>query len=97
MTRDLGVNLSGSFKSEKGVGEAARSDIRSLTAARVPFVLNPWTDFGSSNQILTRGKVSRVNRYPINLIHINADCFGDFRLERGPGYFEGPYNIGCWA
>ena len=92
-----GVNLSGFFSSEKGVGEAARSDVRSLRAAGVPFVLHEEVDLGSENSVRVSGRRTTDSPYDVNLIHMNADQLLHFHDRRGRRYFEGRYNIGCWA
>ena len=70
---ELGVNVSGYFASEKGMGEASRSDVRCLRAADVPFVLNNITDMLSSNSDHQLDEyMSDTNPYPVNLIHVNA-------------------------
>ncbi len=44
MERPFGVNLSGYFNSEKGLGEGVRSELRGLAAANIPHVLNNYME-----------------------------------------------------
>jgi glycosyltransferase involved in cell wall biosynthesis/SAM-dependent methyltransferase len=92
----FGINLAGYIKSEKGMGEAVRSDIRCLQAANIPFVLNNFIDSGSENKENVAG-FSEDNPYNINLIHINADQFPSFVQRKSQTYLQGRYNIGYWA
>lgn len=79
----VGVNISGYIDLENGVGEAVRANIRALDAVGIPYVLNKVS--------------SDDNPYDINYVHINADHFPDFYLQRGEGYFRDKYNIGYWV
>jgi glycosyltransferase involved in cell wall biosynthesis len=96
-SRPFGVNVAGCISSEKGMGEAARADIRSLEALRVPFVLNPFVDAGSANRDATFTGFADQNPYLFNLIHLNADAVPAFVCQKGEKYFHGRYNIAWWA
>src|SRR5262249_21460279 len=94
--RPLGVNLAGYFNSEKGVAEAARSVLRSLDAAGIPYVLNNVCDSESANrdQSLT-ARFTCENPYCVNLVQMNADACGHFFPGRD-WYLRGRCNIGYW-
>lgn len=94
--RALGVNLAGYIASEKGVGEALRSQIRCLEAAAIPYVLNDFPDSGSANLDGTHTQFSAENPYAINLVHLNASEVERFADAKGEAYFRGRYNIGYW-
>jgi hypothetical protein len=94
--RSFGVNLAGYLTSEKGIGEAARSTIRVLEAANIPYVLNNVTDSGSINIDSTYAGFSDDNPYVFNLVHVNASELADFAWYKGEAYFRGRYNIGVW-
>lgn len=96
-TMQTGVNVVGHFRSEKGVGEGARSDVRALQAAGVPIVLNDAPDSGSQNSISPPIAFSAENPHPINLVHFNPDQLPQFAARVGENYFRGKYNIGFWA
>jgi glycosyltransferase involved in cell wall biosynthesis len=101
----FGVNVLGSFQSEKGLGTAVRSDIYSLKAAEIPFVCNNSADSGSVNNDGTFD-FSNENPYIFNLIHINPHTFvrlGELNinffeyLANHTNYLPGHYNIGYWV
>lgn len=92
----LGVNVSGYINSEFGLGEAVRSNIRSLESAGIPYVLNNFDLNQHRKEDKTFTEFTDENPYPINLIHINPDMLDDFIRYRRSAYFEGKYNIGYW-
>lgn len=92
----IGVNLVGFLNSEKGLGEAVRSEIRDLEAAEIPYILNNVEDPGAENSEKVIAQVSEHNPYNINLIHMNADQIPLF-ARRHKEYFFDRYNIGYWV
>jgi glycosyltransferase involved in cell wall biosynthesis len=92
----VGVNLLGYFESEKGVGEAARSNRRIIHATGLPYVLNNYIDTGSSNVERVSGQLTNDNIYLTNLMTVNADGLQIFAKDRG-SYLNGHFNIGYWA
>ena len=94
-TEPFGVNVLGYLRSEKGVGEACRSTVRSLRAAGVPVALNNRVDPGSANRDDSLGPLPAGNPYPVNLFHINADETPGVVGELA-GYRDGRYNVGFW-
>lgn len=95
--RRLGVNVAGHLNSEKGVGEAVRSTIRTLEAARIPYVLNNFHDPGAVNNDTTFRNFSEHNPYKVNLIVLGTDALSHFVKEKGWRYFANHRNIGHWA
>ncbi len=93
----LPINVMGMLASEKGVGEAARTTIRSLQAVGVDATLNNFTDTGAENADRTCAQISADNPHPINLLHIGPDLFDQFLDEGGGAYLRGRFNIACWA
>jgi glycosyltransferase involved in cell wall biosynthesis len=93
-TVPLGVNVCGHISSEKGVGEAVRSAIRILAAARVPFVVNDFTDPGSANIDRTVMETTGQQSYPINLIALGAGEVPWFARSLGQEYRRDRYTIG---
>src|SRR5688500_5900403 len=95
--QSFGVNLAGYFQVESGLGEGVRSTVRSLEAARIPFVLNNCdynsklhgTDTNFSN-------FAADNPYPVNIVQINADSMVKFVNSFGRSYLKNRYNIGFW-
>jgi 2-polyprenyl-3-methyl-5-hydroxy-6-metoxy-1,4-benzoquinol methylase/glycosyltransferase involved in cell wall biosynthesis len=97
--KPFGMNVSGHLGSEKGIGEGARSTVRSLQAAGVPYILDDFIDVTSDNRDTILGSVNPVqgNPYSVNLIHLNADSAPEFIRARGGDYVRGRYNIGYWV
>jgi GT2 family glycosyltransferase/glycosyltransferase involved in cell wall biosynthesis len=93
----FGINVAGLFASEKGVGEGARTTLRSLEAAGIPYVLNNFTDDGSLNRDTAYNRYTDHNPHRVNLLHIGADIFPEFVLLNGGDYFRDRYNIAYWA
>lgn len=93
----FGVNVSGLMQSEKGLGAAVRSDVYSLKAAGIPYVLNNITDAGSANADKSFNIFSNENPYLFNLIHVNPDALSSILQQIGASYLEGHYNIGFWV
>jgi len=91
----LGVNVAGYLSTESGMGEAARSSIRSLEAANVPMVL---TNVPSRlrTQDVSYTSFTDENPHPFNLVHLNGDNMSTFAAARGRGYFQDRYTIGYW-
>jgi glycosyltransferase involved in cell wall biosynthesis len=94
--KPFGVNVAGYFGSEKGMGEAVRSDVRLLRAAGIPFTVDDFVDSGSLNPEEVSGPVGG-NPHAFNLVHINADRLPTFAESRAPDYFAGRYTIGYWT
>jgi len=94
-TEPFGVNVVGYLRSEKGVGEACRSTVRSLRAAGVPVALTNRVDPGSANRDDSLGGLTPGNPYPVNLFHVNA-AETPAVVDDLPGYRDGRYNVGYW-
>jgi glycosyltransferase involved in cell wall biosynthesis len=92
---ELGVNVAGYLAAESGLGEAARSSVRALERADIPFVLN---DVPGPQRATDRTYSSFVseNPHPFNLVHLNADNMGAFEKQQGRQYFRDRYTIGFW-
>lgn len=93
---ELGINLIGYLHAESGVGEAARSSLRALRQSGLPFSL---IDYRLGNVSRMEESVSGNGnqlRYPINLIHVNADQSKIARDHLGGALFQGRYTIGYW-
>ena len=93
----LGANVVGYFRSEVGVGEAARRVVSALDAVATPLLpihgaTIPLSRRHHSFQYLDPSDA----RYPINLICMNADALPDFADQAGPSFFADRYSIGLW-
>ena len=63
----FGMNVLGHLRSEKGVGEMVRSNLRVLEAARIPFVAVDFVDQGSAN-------VEQARRHYLPIVHTRLTC-----------------------
>jgi len=93
----FGVNLSGYLTSEKGMGESARSYVRSLEAAGLPYVLDNLVDASAKNADASYSGFSTAYPHAVNLIDVNADQAANFAWLKGEQYYLGRYNIGVWT
>ena len=92
----FGVNVLGYLNSEKGTGEAVRSNLRIVEATNLPFVANNTVDDRATNVELLSLPISDENPYGINLMTVNADQFASFAGDHR-SYLKDRYNIGYWA
>lgn len=94
--QNLGVNVAGYFRSELGVGEAARQVITALDSERIPVapvgVVAPRSRQG--HEFASFGAFDPP--FPINLICVNADVLPTFAKDVGQEFFENRYSIGMW-
>ncbi|HEX3510453.1 MAG TPA: glycosyltransferase [Solirubrobacteraceae bacterium] len=92
-----GVNVVGHFRSELGIGEAARQVVTALDAAAVPALAVAGTTRPLSRQGHAFAATDHgSSRFPINLICVNADMLPDFAAKAGPEFFAGRHSIGLW-
>ena len=91
------VNIVGLVESEKGVGEAVRTTLRSLDAAEVTYALNNFADPGSENLDRSFPNFSSEHPHKINLLHIGPDVFAEFVKQAPANYLKDRFNIACWA
>jgi glycosyltransferase involved in cell wall biosynthesis len=92
-----GVNVVGYFRSELGVGEAARQVIGALDVHGVPVLpvhgdTVPFSRQGHPYTQFNHGDAE----YPVNLICMNADALPEFAGQAGDWFFAGRYSIGLW-
>jgi glycosyltransferase involved in cell wall biosynthesis/SAM-dependent methyltransferase len=92
-----GVNVVGYFRSELGVGEAARQLVSALDAGGVSLLPVHGRTIPPNRQghVYTHLDFSDA-RYPVNLICMNADAVGEFAAQAGPEFFHARYSIGMW-
>mgnify|MGYP003402446974 FL=1 len=95
----FGINIAGFVKGEFGIGEGVRANIRSIEAAKIPFVINNFQVDWHRNLDTSYQEqhFANDNPYPINLINFNPDTIPKFIELWGDKYFKGRYNIGFWA
>ena len=93
---DLGVNVVGYIRSEIGLGEAVRSNIRSLQAAGLPLALRDIPVHVTESEDPAYSKFQEANPHPFNLIQVNMDHDLRIREMLGREYYDGRFNIGFW-
>jgi glycosyltransferase involved in cell wall biosynthesis len=92
-----GVNVVGHFRSELGIGEAARQVIVALDAVAVPVQAVRGTTQPLSRQGHAFDAVdNREAQFGTNVICVNADMLPDFAGGAGRQFFANRYNIGLW-
>jgi glycosyltransferase involved in cell wall biosynthesis/SAM-dependent methyltransferase len=92
-----GVNVVGYFRSELGVGEAARQLVSALDAQGVPVLPVHGRTIPPNRQGHAYTHLDYTDaRYPVNLICMNADVLGEFASQAGQEFFDGRYSIGMW-
>jgi glycosyltransferase involved in cell wall biosynthesis len=92
----FGINVAGYIQGEFGVAEVARTSLKSLESAQVPYVLNNVKTPFHRQDDPTFAEFSAINPYRVNLVHVNADQAEVFANDKGLEYFKSRYNIGCW-
>ncbi|MGC8602621.1 MAG: glycosyltransferase [Desulfomonilaceae bacterium] len=96
-TADHGLNIIGYLTAELGLGEAARSTIRSASAAGISVSAINFTDGCYSRMFESvDADVDKSPRHFVNLAHVNADQTSTLIQKLGPGFFSGRYNVGYW-
>jgi len=94
---EIGINVSGYFRGEFGIGEEVRNFVKALKSVEVPNVLNNITANNHRWDDNTFQKFEEKNLYPINLIVVNADQVEVVYKQFGSKYFQNKFNIGAWA
>ncbi|MCL5125595.1 MAG: glycosyltransferase [Deltaproteobacteria bacterium] len=92
-----GLNVIGYLTAELGLGEAARSTIRSAAAAGISVSAINFTDGCNSRMYESVGSdIDKAPRHFVNLAHVNADQTSALLQKMGPQFFSGRYNVGYW-
>lgn len=95
------VNYVGYLRSELGLGEAARGNIRALEQHGTPVALFDVSALSQSEQNDWRAAemapLPSTPPHAVNIVHVNADQLMLLRERLGPTFFPGKYNIGVWA
>jgi glycosyltransferase involved in cell wall biosynthesis len=91
----LGVNVVGNITGEYGLGESARSNLRALEAANIPFVVSNFDVPWHRNLDSSYTQFTDENPFPINLFSVNPDL--NLYQKLGSEYFRDRYNIGFWG
>jgi glycosyltransferase involved in cell wall biosynthesis len=92
-----GVNVAGYFRSELGVGQAARLTVAALDTVEVTLLPVHGRSVPSSRQEHEFTSLDAdAARFPVNLVCVNADGLPGFREEVGERFFAERYTIGMW-
>jgi glycosyltransferase involved in cell wall biosynthesis/SAM-dependent methyltransferase len=92
-----GVNVAGYFRSELGVGEAARRLVEAMDSALIPVLPVQGSIDPPSRRGEDYGSASPASApFPVNLICVNADGLPAFAADVGREFFGGRYSIGYW-
>ena len=96
--RARGVNAAGYFRTESGVGAAARGYVRALQALDTGLALRDLSHLtGNRSEDRTLVRFDGEMPYDINLVCVDLDPHFAVVSELGRGFFEGHYNVGVWA
>ena len=92
-----GLNVTGYFQAELGIGEAARLLTRAIDAIGGPYRTDNFQETHSRQQHHFEGRDSKEGvRFDINLLCVNADSTAAFARRAGPAFFRGRHTIGYW-
>lgn len=94
-----GLNVTGFFRADLGVGESARCMARAAAAANLPAALvdlklpckNPLSDASFASRL------QPDNPHPVNVVHLDPPAARDIDHHHGADFRRGKYNIGYWA
>ncbi len=90
-----GCNLFGYFSSVLGVGSAARALREAVAHAGLPATIHTSSRTMSQRSISV-AQQSRGDRFPVNIVAMNADAFADWMDQWGREYKPGAHTIGYW-
>ena len=91
-----GVNVTGYFKAELGVGEAGRQLLDAVRRSGLPFRADVSTATANrQNENVDLESSDLV--YPISVAAINADVFGKWATTTGADLARSTYLVGQWA
>lgn len=87
------------MRGEFGLGEAARSNIRSIKAAGIPLAINNVDSDWHRNQDSSHSEEDFTldTPYPINFVNVNPEHIPHLLECVGEKYFQGHHNIGFWS
>ncbi len=93
-----GVNILGYFTTESGMGESARSLVKTIMNTNIPFSLNNSENTSSQKKDFELKKFfSKENPYNINIIVINGDRFRNSIRSQRENYLDERYTIAYWV
>lgn len=92
-----GVQVTGYFHAELGVGEAGRLMTRAVAATGSPYAaaVHRGTLSRQEHPFAAPGAVT-LTGFDVHLLCINADATLEFARTVGPAPFAGRHTVGCW-
>jgi glycosyltransferase involved in cell wall biosynthesis len=93
-----GINVSGYFRTESGVGAAVRGYVRALRHLGAPLALEDLSDLNinrAEDRTLTRFDADHP--YEVNLVCADVEQHFALLSHLGEEYFDDRYNIAIWA
>jgi hypothetical protein len=91
-----GLNVTGYFCAELGIGEAARLLTRALDETGSAYTTSTQQAPLSRQEHRFEERAGTTAPFDVNLLCLNADCTPDFAREAGPAFFANRYTIGYW-
>jgi hypothetical protein len=92
-----GINLCGLFRSENGLGQAARLLAQAVEATGIPYTTRTYTRSASRQGAPWTEHGDGLPAFDVNLLALNGDATVMFAADAGPALFEGRHTIGTWA
>src|SRR6185503_8389083 len=91
-----GVNITGYFQAEVGVGEAARLLTSAIEAGGIPHSTLTYdvTPSRKAHPFVERGDGSAP--FDVNIVCVNADQTPGFAKRVGPHFLSGRHTVGYW-
>src|SRR5262249_8872406 len=93
----LGVNFYSPLGVVSGVGSAGRGYLAALRAAAIPISIVPVHELFTHQRSVGSGERRQRPRYPISLVHINADSISRFLHFHRRSFARARYKIAIWA
>jgi hypothetical protein len=92
-----GVNVTGYFHAELGMGEAGRLLTRAIEATGCAYrTASLYAPLSRHEHRFEASKPANGARFDLNLLCINADATPGFARKAGRAYFKDRYTIGYW-
>lgn len=91
-----GLNVAGFLTGEFGLGEAGRSIVHAVQAAKIPHVLRDFQVPNKRYNDRTFTNFTEKNPYAATLIMVNANELSAIERAFGEPWFAGRYRIGLW-
>jgi glycosyltransferase involved in cell wall biosynthesis len=93
-----GINVVGYLCAETGLGESARSLIKSIKTARIKnSLINYQLHYLEDNDKRFEKEFTKSNPHNVNVIVINPDALDSVVPNLRKEFFDNRYNIGYWA